>query len=92
MSTILIIWTLVGVLIYEAIERIIHIEDVKIDGTIMLITSLIGILFNVINLLILKYCCNGPKEEKEEGAKEEKEEKENVNIRAAIIHLLGDLI
>lgn len=92
MSTILIIWTLVGVLIYEAIERIIHIEDVKIDGLIMLITSLVGILFNVINLLILRYCCNGPKEETKKDEKEEKEEKENVNVRAAIIHLLGDLI
>lgn len=88
-ATVLIIWVLVGVLIYEAIRRIIHIDEIQIDGGIMLITSVIGILFNVVNLTILNCCCNGSKEEREEGAKEEKE---NVNVRAAIIHLLGDLI
>jgi zinc transporter 2 len=59
-TTILIIWALVGVLIYEAVQRIIHIDSVEIDGGIMLITSLVGISFNIINLIILNYCCNGP--------------------------------
>jgi Co/Zn/Cd efflux system component len=79
------------VLLYEAVERIMHIESVSIDGLIMLITSLIGILFNVINLIILNCCCNGPKQEKVEG-EEEKVKKEDTNVRAAIIHLAGDLI
>jgi zinc transporter 2 len=91
MATVLIIWVLLGVLLYEAVERILHIESVSIDGLIMLVTSLIGILFNVINLLILNCCCNGPKQEKVEG-EEVKVKKEDTNIRAAIIHLAGDLI
>ncbi len=56
--TILIIWTLLGVLIYESIERIIHIDSVKIDGKIMLITSCIGLFFNLINMFVLEYCFN----------------------------------
>jgi len=91
MATVLIIWVLLGVLLYEAVERMLHIESVSIDGLIMLVTSLIGILFNVINLLILNCCCNGPKQEKVEG-EEVKVKKEDTNIRAAIIHLAGDLI
>ena len=49
----------------------------------MLITSILGILANGVNLLILKYFFNDPNDE---------QKKENINIRAAIIHLLGDLI
>ena len=62
--TILIIWTLLGVLIYESIERIIHIDTVKIDGKIMLITSCIGLFFNLINMFVLEYAFNAdtPKE------------------------------
>jgi cation diffusion facilitator family transporter len=44
----------------------------------MLVTSLLGILFNVINLAVLKATNGHPHE--------------NVNIRAAIVHLLGDTI
>ena len=62
--TVLIIWTLLGVLIYESIERIIHIDSVKIDGKIMLITSYIGLFFNLINMFVLEYAFNpvAPKE------------------------------
>ena len=62
--TVLIIWTLLGVLIYESIERIIHIDSVKIDGKIMLITSCIGLFFNLINMFVLEYAFNpvAPKE------------------------------
>ena len=60
----MIIWTLLGVLIYESIERIIHIDSVKIDGKIMLITSCIGLFFNLINMFVLEYAFNpvAPKE------------------------------
>lgn len=65
LATVLIIWTLLGVLIYESIERIIHIDDVKIDGKIMLITACIGLFFNLVNLAVLKWCCNSAGEEEE---------------------------
>ena len=58
LATVLIIWTLLGVLIYESIERIIHIDQVKIDGKIMLITACIGLFFNLVNLVVLKFCFN----------------------------------
>jgi zinc transporter 2 len=62
LATVLIIWTLLGVLIYESIERIIHIDQVKIDGKIMLITACIGLFFNLVNLVVLKFCFNDDEE------------------------------
>ena len=75
--TILIIWTLLGVLIYESIERIIHIDSVKIDGKIMLITSCIGLFFNLINMFVLEYAFNpvAPKEKTADIELGEKQEK-----------------
>lgn len=68
--TILIIWTLLGVLIYESIMRIIEIDTVKIDGKVMLITSCIGLFFNLINLFVLEHMFNPEKEKEAEPAKE----------------------
>lgn len=55
---IMIIWILVGLLIYESVERIIHIDDVKIDGKIMLLTSGIGLFFKLVNLFVLEHMFN----------------------------------
>lgn len=44
--SIIIIWVLTGILIYLAIERIIN-EEYDINADIMLITSGIGVVFNV---------------------------------------------
>lgn len=46
-------------LVYAAVERLLHIEEVEIDGLVMLGTSFLGILFNGVNLAILKFCFNG---------------------------------
>ena len=56
--TILIIWSLLVVLIYAAIVRIINIENVEIDGKVMLITACIGLFFNLINMFVLEYAFN----------------------------------
>ncbi len=66
--TILIIWTLVGVLIYESVIRIKEIEKEKIDGKVMLITSCIGVFFNVINLFVLEHMFNPEKKKEPEAA------------------------
>ena len=58
--------------------RIIEIDHVKIDGKIMLITSCIGLFFNLINMFVLEYMFNEKKEEKEE-APVEKVEMNTVN-------------
>lgn len=128
---ILIIWILVGLLIYESIKRIIHIDDVKIDGRIMLLTSGIGLFFKLVNLFVLEHMFNSGEQnttqlkEKvvDETQPEEQPTKElliqpdsnvlenneqsqaaeqqsapqpkpkvQINIRAAQIHLFGDVI
>lgn len=58
--------------------RIIEIDHVKIDGKIMLITSCIGLFFNLINMFVLEYMFNEKKEVKEE-APVEKVEMNTVN-------------
>ena len=45
--SVLIIWVLTGVLVYEAVLRCIH-RDFEIDADIMLITACIGVFVNVL--------------------------------------------
>ena len=44
--SVLLIWVVTGILVYIAIERIIE-KDYEIDATIMLITSGVGVLVNI---------------------------------------------
>jgi len=78
MATILIIWSLILNFVYEAIQRILYLDRFQTDSRIMLVTSVLGILFNVINLTGLKATNGQPHV--------------NVYIRAANMHLLGDPI
>ena len=45
--SVLIIWLLTGVLVYEAIQRIIN-QDYEIDADVMLITAVGGVFVNVL--------------------------------------------
>ncbi len=47
MVSVLIIWVLTGVLVYEAVLRSIH-QDYDIDADIMLITACVGVFVNVL--------------------------------------------
>ena len=44
--SVLLIWVVTGILVYMAVERLIT-KEYEIDATIMLITSGIGVLFNI---------------------------------------------
>ena len=44
--SVLIIWILTGILVYEAVDRLVH-GSKKIDAKIMLITSGIGVAINI---------------------------------------------
>ena len=46
-SSVLIIWVLTGVLVYLAIQRMIH-KEFEIDADTMLITAACGVLVNVV--------------------------------------------
>ena len=45
--SVLIIWVLTGVLVYEAILRIIH-RNFEVNANIMLITACVGVYVNVL--------------------------------------------
>ncbi|EGG15617.1 putative zinc transporter [Cavenderia fasciculata] len=56
--SVLMIWALTGVLMYEAIQRILHPPDV-VDGKIMFIIATCGLAINVIDALILHFGAGG---------------------------------
>ena len=47
MVSVLIIWVLTGVLVYEAVLRVIH-QTFEVDANIMLITACVGVFVNVL--------------------------------------------
>ena len=63
LATVFIIWSLLVYICYEAVYRIRHLDTFEIEGKFMLITSLIGLAFNIANLLVLKFAFNEDEEE-----------------------------
>ncbi|CAO3633576.1 unnamed protein product [Cunninghamella echinulata] len=100
--SVLTIWILTGFLVTEAFHRISHPQ--KIDAKVMCITATIGVLINI----ILAYVLGGhhhhhdhdhtdeEEEEIEENTMNEhhssKKAMKNINLQAAALHVLGDLL
>ncbi|KAL3103121.1 hypothetical protein niasHS_002307 [Heterodera schachtii] len=98
LASIFIIWTITILMIVFATQRIIS-GQMTVDTRIMFITALVGIVFNFVMVLFLKWSTGGAQfshghshftnssvNDAENGPKE------NVNVRAAFIHVLGDFI
>lgn len=100
--SVILIWGLTLWLVYEAILRIITPTDV--DGKIMLITSIIGL---IVNLIMAKVLHSSPGHSHDHGHGHDHgddkghshghshghdHDHENMNIRAAAIHIIGDII
>ncbi|XP_039278577.1 zinc transporter 2 isoform X5 [Nilaparvata lugens] len=85
LCSVLTIWVVTGILVYVAVERIIH-QQYEIDSTIMLVTSAIGVLVNLIMGCTLHQHSHG------HGGAEEHRGSNSINVRAAFIHVLGDFI
>ncbi|KAG2467495.1 zinc transporter 8-like [Polypterus senegalus] len=98
------IWLVTGVLVYLACERLIN-DDYTIEGTIMLITSGCAVLANVIMGLVLHQSGHGHSHgghsnhshdnDVEKCATERGEKKRpqpNASVRAAFVHVVGDLL
>ena len=49
--SVLMIWIVTGVLVYLAVQRIIT-NDYEIDATVMLITSALAIVFNIMSVIL----------------------------------------
>ncbi|KAK6630369.1 hypothetical protein RUM44_005036 [Polyplax serrata] len=84
LTSVILIWVVTGILVYLAVQRILM-KSFEIDVVLMLITSAIGAVVNLIMGLSLHY--NGHSH----GGKNHSHE-ENINVRAALIHVIGDFI
>ncbi|GAM20574.1 hypothetical protein SAMD00019534_037490 [Acytostelium subglobosum LB1] len=58
LASVLMIWALTGVLVYEAILRVIHPPD-NVDGKIMFIIASCGLFINILDAIILHYGAGG---------------------------------
>lgn len=84
------VWALTFYLVVEACMRIV--TPVPIDGRIMLGVSLIGVFGNVLMIFALHtdhHHSHGPEAH---DAAAGQPSQQNINVRAALIHALGDLI
>ncbi|XP_026676302.1 zinc transporter 2-like [Diaphorina citri] len=82
LTSVLLIWVVTGILLYIAIERVIT-KNFDIEPTIMLYTSVFGLIVNV-----LMGCTLHQHSHSHGGVREDV----NVNVRAAFIHVLGDFL
>lgn len=76
------IWIVTGALVYEAVERVIY-KEYKIEPLVMLIVAAVGVFANFVMGLALKH---GDAHMQHRGGAV------NINIKAAIIHVVGDFI
>jgi cation diffusion facilitator family transporter len=96
-----IMWIIAGILVYSAISRIMNLDSEEVNGEIMLITSLIGMVINILVMFMLR----AKEEEKKSIAADQvpptspptqatkKEDiKKNENLRAVIFDILGDMV
>lgn len=95
------IWVVTGVLVYLASERILH-PDYSIDGVVMLITSACALGANIILAVVLHHTGHGHSHadtghghshtggQHQHNAPDYKPQT-NASIRAAFIHVIGDL-
>lgn len=82
--SVLSIWVVTGVLVYLAAERLIS-GDYEIEGTTMLITAGCAVAVNIIMGLTLHQSGHGH-------SHDTSQQQENPSVRAAFIHVIGDLL
>ncbi|XP_030748415.1 zinc transporter 2-like isoform X2 [Sitophilus oryzae] len=83
MTSVLLIWVVTGILVYMAVQRIIY-KEFEIDAFIMLITSGVGVVVNIIMGCSLHQHGHSHDKTNTKG--------QNINVRAAFIHVLGDFL
>jgi len=112
LTSVLLIWVVTGILVYLAVQRLIS-NEFDIDAKIMLITSGIGVLFNILMGLTLHqhgHSHGGGGSHSHDGGNRghshsdpesqpllnsnshSHQSEENINVRAAFIHVIGDFV
>ncbi|CAB3360208.1 Hypothetical predicted protein [Cloeon dipterum] len=101
LTSVLLIWVVTAVLVYLAVLRIIS-DDYEINAEIMIISSTIGVIVNIIMGLTLHQHghshgnSHGHSHENsfdpENGLSHSHSSAQNINVRAAFIHVIGDFL
>lgn len=98
MISVLLVYILMGFLLYEAVQRTIHM-NYEINGDIMLITAAVGVAVNVIMGFLLNqsghhhsHSHSLPSNSPTTGSGRHSHGQDSLAVRAAFVHALGDLV
>uniref|UniRef100_A0A287DFZ3 Probable proton-coupled zinc antiporter SLC30A4 n=2 Tax=Marmotini TaxID=337730 RepID=A0A287DFZ3_ICTTR len=98
MISVLLIYILMGFLLYEAVQRTIHM-NYEINGDIMLITAAVGVAINIIMGFLLNqsghhhsHSHSLPSNSPTTGSGGHSHGQDSLAVRAAFVHALGDLV
>ncbi|CAL9245454.1 unnamed protein product [Arabidopsis halleri] len=98
------IWLLTGILVYEAVTRLVQETNDDVDGFFMVLVATFGLLVNIIMIVVLghdhghghghdhSHSHGHSHGEKAEQLLEKSKEMRNINVQGAYLHVLGDLI
>uniref|UniRef100_A0A8C2VGT1 Probable proton-coupled zinc antiporter SLC30A4 n=2 Tax=Chinchilla lanigera TaxID=34839 RepID=A0A8C2VGT1_CHILA len=97
MVSVLLVYILMGFLLYEAVQRTVH-TNYDINGDIMIITAAVGVAVNLIMGLLLNQSGRHshshlpPTSSPGAGPGEHRPVQDSLAVRAAFVHALGDLV
>ncbi|XP_042543667.1 zinc transporter 4 [Dipodomys spectabilis] len=98
MISVLLVYVLMGFLLYEAVQRTIHM-NYEINGDIMLITAAVGVAVNIIMGFLLNqsghhhsHSHSLPSNSPTTGSGGHSHGQDSLAVRAAFVHALGDLV
>nr|CAD7397813.1 unnamed protein product [Timema poppensis] len=98
LGSVAIIWVMVGIFIYMASLRVMQ-QDFTIDADTMIILSAVGVIINIFMGVVLHGTCgclrsalHGHSHGNSHGHSHGATSKTNINVRAALIHVIGDFI
>ncbi|KAM4829036.1 putative proton-coupled zinc antiporter SLC30A4 isoform 2-T2 [Thomomys bottae] len=98
MISVLLVYVLMGFLLYEAVQRTIHM-NYEINGDIMLITAAVGVAVNIIMGFLLNqsghhhsHSHSLPSNSPTIGSGGHSHGQDSLAVRAAFVHALGDLV
>ncbi|KAE9417589.1 hypothetical protein Angca_003473 [Angiostrongylus cantonensis] len=86
--SVFLIWIVTAVLVVLAILRMVN-QDYEINSTVMAVTATIGVAVNLIMGVMLYF---GGHSHSHGGGSNHSSDERNINVRAAFIHVIGDLI
>ncbi|XP_076043087.1 proton-coupled zinc antiporter SLC30A2-like isoform X2 [Oratosquilla oratoria] len=95
--SVLIIWVITGILVYAAAERVVSM-DFQVEADTMIIVSGVGVAINIVLGIVLHVGAghhghsHGPRLSPASSSASQENPGQNINIRAAFIHVIGDLI